>query len=597
MKYFLPNRLLAFSIYYIYCTAIFAWAYGTEKFHWPALYYFTVISFATAICLFRDFRNFQSSLSKLTTLKINDILKMKFWPYLVCGLGIYALFRWQGYQNYSIWFDETTQFFTGVFPTDRRGLTEFAAIQQQPPIDYYLSSFAREIFGVEYFSLRIHTFIFSILTLVLAIDEFYRRKFPIWIFVLWVTFYLVQAEIAQYSYEARPISMGIFFSFLTFLFLEKFKNENYKDPVPMLLSATILLFSLGYQSCIFLFCLALSESTYKSTKNVFQIWKYLAIIPGIICLPSWAYVFYKSIGENQFHSSGILETALATFEKNLLPWLGYFYDAFDGLWIFAFLAFTLLAIAAFSAKQMKGFKDTIPSILIFCISFPTLTIFTWSFINWDFLHKYFSLWAVGIFLLSFKALSFARYAASKNPKIKWFGIPIVVAIAILGYSQFLPIQKNRVNAQFKYRPNWNAFAGELNSYKTVELNFLYLTAQDQPQYDWHFLTGRMFQSEKHQWAFLKFKNGEFTLNLADENNYMDSRVQKKWMLFVNAKSIERADSLWRFTTDLAQFGRVTILADGGISVFLQSEKNLKDLLFKHFPKIQLAKKLSNEAPF
>ena len=111
---------------------------------------------------------------------------------------------------YSLWMDEVYQVSLQSRAISLGQVTEFAAQQNQPPLDYIIGYFISEFVPFSEFSVRFPSFIFGTGTVIVAF-VFVRRLFNFWTAILSSLMLSFSTILIYYSQEARPYSIFFFF--------------------------------------------------------------------------------------------------------------------------------------------------------------------------------------------------------------------------------------------------------------------------------------------------------------------------------------------------------------------------------------------------
>ncbi len=503
-----PDLILVFTFYYIFVAVIFSWLQGNEKIHWASLYF--LVAFTSLLVLFSKSLFTYRKNTSIKNQKLN-VRYLTFRDYVryILAIGVFAALWFSRNNNIIAWFDEATQFFTGNFSMSKWHVTEYAAIQQQPPIDYYLSAFARDLLGPNLIAVRFHSFAFSALIVVLTVYTSLRKKIPFWIFFPWLFFFLGQAEVSQYMVEAMPIALGMFFSFLVFLYTDQNKNPTPKDRVGLTSSAFLLLMSLGFQSSIFLVSLAISQSFTRSKREIYYIWTHAVLLPGLLCTPIRLYIIGVSKELDQFHGADTIRNVLMTTLNEIKKKVLFLLEVGEGAWIALLMVLGISLIFTFQKRSSKVHVHNVIATIIFGSVYPILALFIWSSINWPLYHRYVTLWISGSAFLLLSLLASTKQLAFRS----FVGLFFIIHIFILAFyfisDDFWSYQKFRQSRLYGARPNWNEFVKEIDRLDVEEIKFIYLSTSDRPSNDMHFLTGRIFETTKSRWAYIGYHNDRF----------------------------------------------------------------------------------------
>jgi hypothetical protein len=480
--------LALFSAFSFFTVAL-GWIAGLEKVSWASLYFGAVI-----VSLFLGsmlgFRWRQVLKDRPVTLK--SILS---W-HLVLGFFAFLLLLAPNFFRYSPWFDETTQFFFSVYPTDHLGVTDFAAIQQQPPLSYFFSQFFRLTMGNTAFALRASVVLFSFL-LILSTSFFAnKQKLDPIFYLIWISFFLVQSEHAQYFIEARPIVVGIFLSFMVWLRLKEWVDGNEALWFELISWSTFLLLTLGYQSCFYLLLLPIIVIPQLRSKKYWRAFLLVALIPGLLCALVWFNVFLKSIVVDQFHLD-------QTFSQRIHQ----LFLMKTSLWLFAeaggyvFLLSCILYVTFLFYHKGKQWLQILVSFGSFGLLFPFFVLFTWSFINWGFFPKYFVLWISGLYFLCLNILP--------QKQKSYLSLASATVLILIFSIWFYPEERRRLKAQFLEHPDWRKIAEYLKTEAETPHGFAYVSLSKKESAAFDFLTGRLYAKEKSVWLYPCFNTQAF----------------------------------------------------------------------------------------
>ena len=156
---------------------------------------------------------------------------------------------------------ETHQFFSSTL--DNITIIEASYKQQQPPLDYYFSSFSNELWGMNKFAVRFHAIIFYlILSLILPL-MFWFFCSSLWTVILGFLLFSINHAIIFHSADGRPLSLslltGSLFLFFYMCYCKDSQSKKNSLFFPVLSSQYLFIISIGLQPVIFIVSLFLSS--------------------------------------------------------------------------------------------------------------------------------------------------------------------------------------------------------------------------------------------------------------------------------------------------------------------------------------------------
>lgn len=423
----LARSFLAAALVYILFASVFVEVQTTRLARPFAAYYFAVLCVAALLALYslRGHRLLLKSDKRSQNLLLSG---------LCLAALAWATYRYPLLLRYSVWFDEATQFFTWGM---REDTVLFAAKQQQPPMDYMLSQFARLVFGVSEWSVNIHAVLFSALSLALIpLVMIQNQVSRVW----WppaLILFAAQNVLLQASSEGRPVSLAVFFAVLWFIFLRESQLRKVPLKLELIASALGSLYAIGLQPIFFIFLLTLLLAPHF-------IW-YAAALPFLLYLPTLAEIYIESIPYNQFHSGshvdmwiqsllGLSTGDFGTFLQTLKP----------AAWVFVL---SPLFAAIFNRKLAL-------QALAFFLLFPILFKILWAAINWDLYERYFVLWPVGAILLT------ALCWKETFPRRRW-AAAFSLLLCVFLHTQYAPRQRAVVEQRRSAFVDWRTMARAL----------------------------------------------------------------------------------------------------------------------------------------
>lgn len=331
---------------------------------------------------------------KLTKVSWPDLIKIKLNKKLMLialfGIGLMSFNIVQEMKTRPIWLDEYTQFKKVIDSNTRlRNIVTIAASEQQPPIDYYLSSFAYRMFGWKEYAPRFHAILsYVLLTLLLFIYIWERHRSHLTLAV-GMALYFLTPVIRYYSVEGRPTSLSCLFIAIYFLEAIRFFEVKEEKFSPHLFLAIFLpALSIGIQTQLIIFIFSLITFFILISDSKRSAYTFLAhnVLVAALCLPIYYLIYKESQTTHQFHSLASWyeiiahKFSLAQFSK--IYSLGITYSKFEPLF--------WLGLHGFSIYQAFKYKRLSNPLIFFYSLFPVmLYIFFILFINWYFQSKYY----------------------------------------------------------------------------------------------------------------------------------------------------------------------------------------------------------------
>ncbi len=368
------------------------------------------------------------------------------------GALSWFLYRKEFLLTYSPWFDEITQFFQyQPAPIDE---TLHAALQQQPPLDYTFSAFARHIYGVSEISMVSHAVAFSMLSQVVLLLWLRLVQLPVLLAPLPLLLFAAQGTLLRYSSEARPISLAIFFSSLSLFFLyERIKKKT--SVLPLLAAAIFFFYSNGLQPHFFLLFMALAFLPWSllvsSKKEALLTFSAFFLLPTLLFLPNLYEIYVECVRYAQFHGENHFQHWLIAIMNIKLSALRAYWGSFHPVQFLLLLP--LLTLALGIKNKSKTLLAISLGTFVFLFFYPLAFQIFWATINWGLRRHYFSTWISGsIFLLTLHLAWQARTLTSS--KIKLAALPLLAATFFYLHFYFVPAQQDMVNVRGRVHPDW-----------------------------------------------------------------------------------------------------------------------------------------------
>ena len=342
-------------------------------------------------------------------------------------------------------------------------IVDIAAIDQQPPLDYFFETMGLLLFGESVLGARIHAVVFGTLTIVviyLLLKLLTKSQF---FSFLGSMLAISHPLLIYYSQEGRPYATAVFFMvlYLFSIFNYFLKSQKKQDLYLIFSTQTLLLFVIGLQPPILIFVLTISSLIlFKHSLHLL----FTAICSGIIYLPYFINIVKHSL--RYFYQDTI------TTQFSLKNLKNHFFDFYPKIledtminyqwWLLVFSAVALILIGIDWLKRKKIAKEDKVFILINLSLFLFICIIIFAFyfaIDWG-LKKRYAIFLVPLFILSL-ILSLQRIVnctpfeklISKR-KYRNFLSLLFLSFPIWLNIQHLPNFYGHLNSIIPHRPNW-----------------------------------------------------------------------------------------------------------------------------------------------
>lgn len=168
-----------------------------------------------------------------------------------------ALARYPTVTKASVWLDEELQVAATVpKPPYFDNILVRAAVEQQPPLAYFMTGLTHQLFGYTEWGARAAPFALGTLATALCFLVAFSLTQNAWVSFFVALLFATNPALIRYSLEGRPIAAGVFFELLYFYALADFwrRKDDGEDQRLKLLSvalpATLFLYSTGFQPVI-----------------------------------------------------------------------------------------------------------------------------------------------------------------------------------------------------------------------------------------------------------------------------------------------------------------------------------------------------------
>ena len=347
--------------------------------------------------------------------------------------------------------------------------------QQQPPLDYYFSSFANELWGQSKFAIRFHAMLFYlVLSLILPLLLFFFCP-SLWAVGLGSFLFSINHVIRLHSVNGRPISLALLTGFLFLFFYMFYCKEGSSDKqnnslFPVIASQYLFVMSIGFQPVILIISLFVSSFCllFQNKKEVFKKLFLSHVITALLSLPVYIKMYFFGQDTSKFRKLSFEGLSLYIENWNMLNlFKGYFYPFYEQLSLFLALLFCAWIVVIFIQKRIPSLTVQISvALAVFPLIFDFLfkVIINWSVHNW-----YFVIWS--LLLIFFPVLilgEFFQYLNGKNWKKYLFLIPAVFLFIGNSFFQILAIKQK---SQF-----WHPYRGP-----DIKLAYDYLKERGGPK--------------------------------------------------------------------------------------------------------------------
>ena len=330
--------------------------------------------------------------------------------------------------------------------------------QQQPPLDYYFSSFSQTLFGENKFAIRFHAmFFYLLLSLILPLGIYFFCS-SIRIAILGSLLFDINHVVRLHAVDARPLCLALFTGFLfLFFYLSYITNKKpvtlKQEPIkkslfPIFASQYLFVVSIGLQPIIFIISLFLSSFwlLLQNKKTIFKKLFLTHIATGILTAPFYINMF--SFGKSALKFKEVSTKTINSYLTNLeiSHFLEKYFSIFYRDMSVFFLAIALIAITLIFYKQKL--KTPWWIILSSLLAFPLLfdPIFKigirWYFNNWYII--VFSLTLIFFVIFSLKEID--KHLITKKHKI-YFWLPLFLLFI---WGALLQSQSIKNTTQFHY---------------------------------------------------------------------------------------------------------------------------------------------------
>lgn len=335
-------------------------------------WYFSIAMMLSGLFFYTEFKQRK---------KIKDWIKIDRVEILIFGcvlaLGLFFI------NIRSVWIDEYSQYVSSNPLNDYFSLSRSAALEQQPPFGYLVTSIFTFIFGANVVGLRLSAVIFTSLTCLYLqrVLKLYQVSIPVVAIALCL--YLGQSNVFNFLVEGRPYAQALFFStFFLDYYVRLLKEVEDFSPWKFLFILYFLVCSLGLQTGILALSLFIAYAAFDRGKKSFRLLGYSTLC-FILFAPILYQIFHWSDSLSQFKESigGIdLITHGFSLSKNYWQSLIEYGPRSREVW-----ALIIVFVISFLTSWRRAGFIALAQIILF-IQFVFCFLFI---INWNMYSKYY----------------------------------------------------------------------------------------------------------------------------------------------------------------------------------------------------------------
>ena len=298
---------------------------------------------------------------------------------------------------------------------------ESSYTQQQPPLDYYFSSFSGKLFGESKFAVRFHAILFYlILSLVLPLGLWFFCS-SVWMAGVGVVLFSLNSLISFHAVDGRPLCLSLLTGFLfLFFYLSAVSKKNrfsQKTIFPLIASQYLFVMSVGLQPVIFIISLFVSSFyLFPDKTDVFKKLFFSNAVTAVLTLPFYAQMLLFAQSARKFRQISFESLLNYISGLNIDYFLKKYFFIFYEQMLFSFLLLSIALIVSFLVKR-KLQKQTL-MIVFGLMIFPLLYDFVFKTgISWNLNERYvicYSLFFIFFSVLSLKEIDNTLTAVSRT---------------------------------------------------------------------------------------------------------------------------------------------------------------------------------------
>ena len=466
--YFLLQIFLSLLLYYASFVSIYISFIKNKQYDFLTVFFVLTLFSFSSFSIYRIYQLIKNNLSgqsfsdkvgQNTNFFIKKVFKQRksFLPILGLSLISLLIGFFNVYTQYprGVTVSEMGQFGSSL----NQNIVEASINQQQPPLDYYFSSFSHNLFGESKFAVRFHAmFFYLILSFILSFGLYFLCS-SVWITSIGSSLFLVNHVIRLHSVEGRPLCLALLTGFLFLFFYLSYCKKNSSDKqslFPILASQYLFAISIGLQPIIFIGSLFLSSFWLlcNNKKDAFKKLFLSNMAAGILTLPF--YIKLWDFGQSAYKFKKISIESINSYIKNLDVFYfleKYFFSFYEQMFLFFWLVVIGLILIIFIKKHINTQMFMISlSLILFPLLYDFIfhIIISWfdlSFHKWYFILQ--SLFLIVFIVLALKKIHLCL-------KITWmkklfFSLVFVLFTGNM-YFQILAI-KTETQFHYPYRDN------------------------------------------------------------------------------------------------------------------------------------------------
>ena len=351
------------------------WTYYTTIL---ALLGFTIFTYKTIRLKLKDFKN----------KNLSSVLLISSVCLLVGSLNAYTQ-----YSKRDIWIDEVSQFERSSLQAHENDITINAAIEQQPPLHYYLNYLSYKIFGNTKIAPRFFSIVFYLLFCFVTPIFAFLITGSILNSALSSLLVLASYHLTFYSIEGRPFILAAFFGFIylisIFNRIELLSRNEKVSPlldtssrINTIASAVLLALTISIQPALLMLVVVLPQIFSSTKKNFIKIFSEHALVAFLLS-PIFFIIYKKSVEMNQFREQISVSSLIANLKTNTVE-LWYFLISTNITYLFLIMIIFILFTKSKDRLRYTA-QIVLPNILL-----PTsILVFMTIFINWGVYHRYY----------------------------------------------------------------------------------------------------------------------------------------------------------------------------------------------------------------
>ena len=384
--------------------------------------YFLIINLLLLSILFfkkGSFSFFKNEFNK------SDVIRLSAASILITGLCTYILYTVS--EGRDVWLDEYTQFII-----DRKiSISIFSAYQQQPPLDYFFSSFARITLGDNPFAVKFHAVAFFILTMLSSLYLAYAQSKKIHVAIVYPLAMMTSSVICYQAYEARPVMLSIFTGSLFVFFYFQYLYSKNISLFYVLATQLLFLFSIGLQPMILIASCFVGAVLYERgiTEKIKSLFC-THLISALIYSFFLHLIYQRSKEIDRFKGLPIANKVESI--KNIE--LGDFLKYFDHQALFILYFLLPLLLLFFIVDRIRREKnDLLHLVFSLCVFVVFFEIIYITMINFSFAPRYSITISILISFIAFRIMKKADglINGKRYPSLKLFILPHLLLFTLL----------------------------------------------------------------------------------------------------------------------------------------------------------------------